>query len=166
MKMCTCCKRLVELEGFSPDVRTKDGRQSRCKPCQAETAKAHRMSNPEAHREAVRRSTEKHYLKKLARNTAYRASNPEKIRQWKRKDRFENKSRILSDNAKRRAIGRQYENTSEVRQMYALRDFYIAMSLGEPFHVDHIQPLSRGGAHTVENLQVIPAIDNLRKGAR
>lgn len=31
------------------------------------------------------------------------------------------------------------------------------------WHVDHIQPLSRGGSHSPENLQLIPAIENLRK---
>jgi 5-methylcytosine-specific restriction endonuclease McrA len=34
------------------------------------------------------------------------------------------------------------------------------------WHVDHIQPLSKGGAHSPENFQLIPAIDNLRKSNR
>ena len=38
------------------------------------------------------------------------------------------------------------------------------MSLGEKFHVDHIIPIAKGGLHIAENLQVISAKDNLRKG--
>ena len=92
-------------------------------------------------------------------------SHPEKIFEWKRKDRLVNKPRILADNARRRGWTRG-ETSPEVEQLYALRDFYRAMSLGEEFHVDHIQPLSKGGLHVFSNMQVIPAIDNLRKGAQ
>lgn len=107
---------------------------------------------------------QKHYAKKLARNQRYREENPEKVKAWKRKDRQVNKVRVLADNAKRRASISE-KLTPEVKQVYALRDFYQAMSLGEPFHVDHVIPVSKGGRHVHENLQVIPAIDNLRKGA-
>lgn len=31
------------------------------------------------------------------------------------------------------------------------------------FHVDHVVPLSRGGAHNQDNLQIIPAVVNLKK---
>ena len=53
-----------------------------------------------------------------------------------------------------------------INQIYALRDFYVAMSLGDNFHVDHIVPLAKGGLHCHTNLRVIPAIDNLRKGVK
>lgn len=112
----------------------------------------------------MRRSTEKHYAKKLARNTRYRLENPDKVSEWKRRDRQTNKARVLACNAMRRSQ-HDGENSPQVRQVYALRDYYRAMSLGEEFHVDHIVPLSKGGKHVFENLQVIPAIDNLRKGA-
>ena len=34
------------------------------------------------------------------------------------------------------------------------------------FHVDHIIPLSKGGLHHEDNLRIIPAITNLRKGSK
>jgi 5-methylcytosine-specific restriction endonuclease McrA len=126
--------------------------------------KAKRSENPQAHRDSVKRSTQKHYAKKLERNNAYRKLNPEKVSQWKKQDRITNKTRVLSDNAMRRSLIND-KTTSEIRQLYALRDFYKAMSLGDDFHVDHIIPLSKNGRHVIENLQIIPAIDNLRKGA-
>lgn len=163
MKICTVCKMDKPLFDFSPDKRRKSGVQSRCKPCYAQIMKERRAKDPEAHRNAVKKSTIKHYEKKLQRNNEYRKNNPHKVTQWKRKDRLVNKPRVLADNARRRGWTRG-ETSPEVEQLYALRDFYRAMSLGEEFHVDHIQPLSRGGLHVFSNMQVIPAIDNLRKG--
>ena len=164
MKTCTCCKETKELSEFSPDKRISSGFQSRCKKCFATIMRDRRRANPEAHRLSIKLSTAKHYEAKLARNRRYRLENPDKVYEWKAKDRQTNKARVLADNANRRALQR-VPLTPEVVQMYALRDFYRAMSLGEEFHVDHIIPLSKGGSHVYTNLQVIPAIDNLRKGA-
>ena len=163
MKVCTVCKCEKPLSMFSPDKRVKDGCQSRCKTCYAKIMSDRRAIDPQAHRDSIKRSTQKHYEKKLARNNTYRKNNPDKVSAWKAKDRKENKARVLADNAKRRALV-QGETTKDIVQIYALRDFYTAMSLGDAFHVDHIIPLSKGGQHIAENLQVIPAIDNLRKG--
>lgn len=165
MKTCTCCKIEKPFCDFSPDKRIKSGLQSRCKLCFAEIMRLKRIENPIAHRESVKRSTQKHYFKKLERNNKYRAENPLKVKQWKRKDRTENKARVLSDNAMRRSLLKG-ETSPQIKQLYALRDFYKAMSLGDDFHVDHIIPLSKNGLHVFENLQIIPAIDNLRKGAK
>lgn len=164
MKTCTCCNEAKELSEFSPDKRIALGFQSRCKQCYATIMRERRRANPEAHRLSIKLSVQRHYEAKLERNRRYRAENPDKVSEWKTGDRRRNKARVLADNASRRALQR-VPLTPEVVQMYALRDFYRAMSLGEEFHVDHIVPLSKGGAHVHTNLQVIPAIDNLRKGA-
>jgi len=37
---------------------------------------------------------------------------------------------------------------------------------GEEYHVDHIIPLAKGGLHHPDNLQVLPADLNLKKGAK
>ena len=164
MKQCTACKQLKPLIEYSPSKRGGFGVQAKCKPCYAELMKKRRLLNPKAHRDAVKKSTAKHYSKKIERNNIYRSSNPEKVATWKRKDREVNKFRILSDNAMRRTkiAG---EVSYEVKQFYALRDFYEAMSLGEKFHVDHIVPIAKGGLHIACNLQILEAKDNLRKGA-
>jgi 5-methylcytosine-specific restriction endonuclease McrA len=165
IKPCSVCNELKSGSMFSPDKRVPSGLSSRCKACNAADARNRRAQNPEKHRASVKKSTEKHYLKKLERNRQYRLNNPEKILDWKTKDRQRNKARILADNAGRRAK-LKINLTPEIKQMYAMRDFMQAMSLGDCFHVDHIVPLSKGGLHTANNLQVIPAICNLRKGSR
>jgi 5-methylcytosine-specific restriction endonuclease McrA len=121
--------------------------------------------NPEHFRRLVAESTKRNYNKKLQSNNLYRKNNPDKVSLWKKKDRIENKVRILADNAMRRTKLKT-PITSEIKQIYALRDFYKAMSLGDEFHVDHVIPVAKGGLHTIENLMIIPAICNLRKGAK
>lgn len=41
----------------------------------------------------------------------------------------------------------------------------ISRGSGVPHHVDHVKPLSSGGAHRTSNLRIIPAAANLKKGA-
>lgn len=147
MKTCSRCKQQKEITEFYTCSHAKSGYKCQCKECV---------------KDAVRRSSIKHSDKVLERNRKYRAANPDKVQKWKAKDRKVNKSRILADNAGRRAKLKS-KLTSEIKQIYALRDFYTSMSLGEVFHVDHKIPVSLGGLHEASNLQVIPAIDNLRK---
>jgi 5-methylcytosine-specific restriction endonuclease McrA len=164
MKQCSVCNQEKPLTEYSPDKRISSGVQSRCKVCYSKIMRERRLVNPKAHRNAVKKYTAKNYTKKLEYNNKYRIDNPDKVTLWKRKDRQVNKARVLADNAMRRTklISK---NTPEIKQMYALRDFYKAMSLGEIFHVDHIIPISKGGLHEISNLQIISAKDNLRKGA-
>ena len=42
----------------------------------------------------------------------------------------------------------------------------ISIISGVEYHVDHVHPLSKGGSHTLDNLQIMKAEDNLRKGAK
>jgi 5-methylcytosine-specific restriction endonuclease McrA len=164
-KQCTACKQIKLLTEYSPSKRGGLGVQAKCKPCYAEIMRARRLANPTAHRESVKKSTAKHYDKKLERNSAYRMANPDKVSAWKRNDRTLNKSRVHADNAMRRTkLSGQL--TPEIKQIYALRDFYKAMSLGENFHVDHIVPIAKGGLHISHNLQILEAKDNLRKGVK
>ena len=162
-KQCSKCKQTKPFAEFSPDKRVPSGCQSRCKVCMAENRRLRHAENPEHFRKLVSESVKRNYETKLQRNNKYRANNPDKVFSWKQKDRVVNKSRISADNAMRRTKLKT-TITPEIKQIYALRDFYCAMSLGDSFHVDHIKPLAKGGLHTSSNLMVIPAICNLRKG--
>lgn len=58
-------------------------------------------------------------------------------------------------------------NETEIKQIL---DFYaeaqrMTKTTGVQYHVDHIKPLSSGGQHHPDNLQVITATENLRKGS-
>ena len=165
MKVCKDCKNNKELSAFSPNKSCSQGTLNCCKSCTAQKRKEKYWADPEKYRAEARKFSQSNLEKMGEVNKKYREANPEKVKQWKANDRQRNKHRINADTANRRAKLRG-TLTPEIVQMYALRDFYIAMSLGESFHVDHIIPLAKGGLHTADNLQVIPAIDNLRKGKK
>jgi hypothetical protein len=164
-KECSKCKQTKPFAEFSPDKRVPSGCQSRCKMCMAENRRIKHSLNPKHFRKLVADSVKRNYKKTLERNNKYRDNNPEKVAVWKKKDRITNKVRVNADNAMRRAKITT-SITPEIKQIYALRDFYCSMSLGESFHVDHYIPLAKGGLHIAHNLRVIPAICNLRKGAK
>ena len=169
-KVCPMCKDTKPLGMFSPDARTRSGVQSRCKPCQANVNKIARAKNPEKHRAAVKASTQKHYVKKLQRNATYRLKNPQKVVVWKQQDRLTNRSRVLADNAYRRAATKQ--RTAAWANLAAIKSIYeeaqqVSMLVGDWYHVDHVIPLMGKdvcGLHVETNLQIIPAVENLRKG--
>lgn len=53
-----------------------------------------------------------------------------------------------------------------IDQIYALRDSFNQAAGRLIYHVDHIQPLSKGGLHHPDNLRVVTAAENMRKGAK
>ena len=89
-------------------------------------------------------------------NAAYRAANPEKMRCF--------------DHA-RRARKRNTEGqhtAADVQRIFAAQRGKCAhcrISIKAGYHVDHIQPISRGGANWPRNLQMLCAPCNLRKSA-
>lgn len=106
---------------------------------------------------------------------AWRQANADKCNAFSRKWRAENRSHMNRLKAKRRAEilqrtpGWLTEDDrwliNEIYELAALR----TKATNTPWHVDHIIPL-RGkkvsGLHVPANLQVIPAAENLKKGAR
>ncbi len=80
---------------------------------------------------------------------------------------FKHRAAELARNAKRRSwvCTDDMENTEAIDAIYEERD-HMSEFLDVPMHVDHITPVTRGGEHHENNLQIIPAATNLAKGAR
>lgn len=57
------------------------------------------------------------------------------------------------------------EEKVQIYEIYKKRN-ELTESTGIPHHVDHIIPLSKGGEHHPNNLQILTAEQNLKKGAR
>ena len=108
----------------------------------------------EAHKEYVRE-----YGKRWA------AANPEKVRahmnQWDRR----NHKKRLADNMKRHAA--KLMRTPRWADMKAIEDFY--KNCPDGYQVDHAVPqqgANVSGLHVLNNLQYLPAQENLSKGNR
>ena len=68
-------------------------------------------------------------------------------------------------------ISAQIKNLSEketvkIKNLYKEKDLLNSKAGFIKFHVDHIQPISRGGQHKFDNLRIITAYENLSKGSK
>lgn len=177
MKTCSKCKVSKPRKSFSKDCSRKDGLQASCRSCKKEYRKT---DNTEYYRQWANDNTEK----RREYNKQWKKANPEKVRNHNKKYRENNleKRRIstrVSSNkwkkanpgmcraytAKRRAA--KLERTPSWSNIEEIKAFYVACP--ESYQVDHIIPLQGetvSGLHVLNNLQYLPAKDNLSKGNR
>jgi 5-methylcytosine-specific restriction endonuclease McrA len=155
--------------------------------------KAYREANKEVRKAYDRAYREANKEKKKALNKAYRAANPEKIKALKKvyheanKEKAKayceaNKEKIsavkkayrkahkeehCAMQAKRRALKKQAilptTDFELIKNIYKQREA-ATKEHGEQYQVDHIIPLTIGGAHHQDNLRIITAKENNEKG--
>ena len=100
----------------------------------------------------------------------YREKNKEHIKTREAEWCKNNKDKVINQAKTRRA--KKLNATVEWRNQFLIDEMYDLARLrtkvtGIEWHVDHIIPLKHKlicGLHVEDNLQVIPAIENLRKG--
>jgi hypothetical protein len=183
------CQKHPLLEGLR---RVSGG----CVECVKLTLRANRAENKERTRLQAKKDAQKsksnpeNLAKKHMRDAQYRkankescraailawsANNLEKVKSYAKKTKINNKGRVNAHTVKRRLakINRTPawltpDDHWMIEQAYELAAMRTKM-FGFSWHVDHTLPLQGktiSGLHVPTNLQVIPAVDNIRKGNR
>lgn len=190
-KPCKTCGVPKPLDGFHKNRLTKDGRQSNCKECVSAYNALYRAANAEQLSEYNKRwrmeNAEEYNRKRkeqyaadpapaIERSKAYRQANPGRAldaqRRSKRAWRKKNPEKAQAENARRRARRKAAEGSysgDELRQMYDDQQglcAYCETPLFGTYDVDHMIPLSRGGANGWQNLAVACRRCNRQKHAK
>lgn len=131
-------------------------------------AKEYRLNNPEKSRASVAKWREANKDKiKL-----WNERNPESHKKAKKKWNSKNKDRVCLYSSNRRAKSKESDSTHTAQDIVDLysaqkgRCAYCKMKVGNKYHVDHIQPLSKGGGNGKDNLQICCPACNLKKHAK
>jgi hypothetical protein len=98
-------------------------------------------------------------------NAIWREQNKAIIKEKRKIYKRLNKNLVNANNAKRRA--QKLKAIPKWANLKIIKEFY--KHCPEGYHVDHIVPLQGKnvcGLHVIENLQYLPAKENLRKGNR
>ena len=154
-KICGHCHKTLPIINFGKRSRTPTGLRSTCKQCES-------MLSAQSQKEYRSRPEVKQHKK--AYDAAYTQQPEQKQRKkelnfiWKQNN--PGKAKAISDNDRHRR--RLLKKTSDL----STKDLaiwteeqpklcsYCGQSCSTNFHIDHIDPLSKGGTHTLDNLTI------------
>lgn len=138
------------------NANTSKWAKNNLKKC-AEKAKRWRNNNPDKAKEIDKRS---------------RLKNPEKYEFYRKRWQSNNKDRLLihwrNRNARKKNSEGKY-NLEDIKKLLEYQKYKCVncyKSVKKSYHVDHINPLSKGGTNWPENLQILCPTCNLRKNAK
>lgn len=192
-KACTRCGSWRPLDEFYPDKGKRDGRHSICKQCESERSRerwegikqdperlaaekarsrAYFEANRDKYRESAREWRKNNPEKWCAIITAWNRANPERAREIARRSYQltyrADSGPMLEKNARRRALKKAANvgvvNYTVLLELHGLGCYLCGGEISpDDLHMDHVVPLSRGGAHSMENIRPSHAACNLRK---
>lgn len=171
MKECSRCGETKSLSEFSPDAKGKLGRQSSCKLCRRIVCKNYIANNASKRKDTLIKYRSKAETKaKLSASFKMRNSDEEfknqrreSKRTWRKTASGKNSHKFHESNRRvcKLKATPSWANLEKIKEIY--------MNCPDGYHVDHIIPI-RGrdicGLHIPENLQYLPAIENVKKGNR
>ena len=167
-KTCIICKETKPLsEFYAYGYVTRQGKastryESRCRLCSQVRRRACVALNPELNKNQARAWREARPGKTALACREYRMTPHGKMQ--KAKAQRLRKARARSGQGDNAAIRAIYEEAIKIEKLVANCPLFDLPELGHKMHVDHRIPLARGGLHHEDNLQILPAGLNMRKG--
>ncbi len=175
MKKCSRCFDIKSEELFFKNKKSKDGLFVYCKKCCNERQNKYRSLNKEKrnklsldsyyrNKEGIRKKLNAKYI-----SCYNRVKTKESVAKSKRKWKDKNMHLVRASASLRRAIMLnacpKWAGLNKIKEIY--KEARKRRDLGENVHVDHIIPLVSKfvcGLHVHNNLQIISATENFKKG--
>lgn len=142
------------IHGHLSRRRVKD---RNCAKCEIAKIERFKLAHPEKFKAKKRATYERNRHKHLAQKRVYRQTNRAKVNALGKAYKVRKKNRIP------RWVNK--DCLWLIKEVYELAQIRTKQ-FGFPWHVDHIIPLQGelvSGLHVIENLQVIPGIENIKK---
>jgi 5-methylcytosine-specific restriction endonuclease McrA len=183
-KFCPTCKIFKPVSEFSKKADRGDGLRGQCKKCNCAATSRYAKENPERTKERwaayYERAAADLAAKSKARYDAERETLLPRLREHRRKNRpyflaierrwvAKNRDKIKTKNRNydARKLGASgshtVEDVAEIIKAQKSKCGYCRVKLGKSYHVDHIIALSKGGANSRSNLQILCGACNVRK---
>lgn len=170
LKKCAACKESKPLDSFGPSKSRPDGKNVYCRSCKREKDEAYYAKNREARIAAAATWSRENREASNAAKRKWSEQHPEAHRtarqRWK-----ENNPEVVNRILQRYRANRVFATIGYVPTLSELIDFYGPNCMHPncdrvDVEIDHVQPLSLGGAHSAENLQLLCRSHNAAKGNR
>lgn len=187
-RVCTACGVEKDASCFPKNSASPDGLYSRCRDCTRVAKAAYRARPDVVAREAERlrldylNNKEARLAKRkaryqakreetLAQNRSWREANLEKhralCRKWAKEHPVEMRAIVARRRARLAAAEGSY-SAEDVRYLWDEQDGFCMGCRGDlsvlGYHVDHVHPISKGGANSPDNLQLLCPRCNKQKG--
>lgn len=147
-----CCIECATIARERPENREKVNARSRKKYAENSEARAERLAYGKAYREANREK----FTQWMA---EWRAKNPEQARLHRRIAESKRRARKAGVSDGDDAIRAWVQSAKKIC-------YWCNTKCADEYHVDHYQPLSKGGEHRISNLVIACPTCNLRKNAK
>lgn len=169
---CSKCGLEKDQDMFGLYRAHSTGRRPDCRQCRAAVAKTWRTGHPEEHKARANEWRKAQPEKFNAIQRAYAERNREARRALCREHQKANRPADAARSAMQRAhqakARPQWASSAYIAIFYELAAMESERT-GTQVHVDHIYPLNSPlvcGLHVEDNLQLLFAVDNIRKGNR
>ena len=172
MQTCSVCKEEKSLDSFHKNKNRATGVGTTCKPCAIARTKKWGQDNPER----VLENSRKQYHKDIDKSRKNRAA---RVRKWYAANPEQGRAAAAKWKRDNRALATGYENARRSRKLeagtYRISNFEIKVLLAsacancgthDRISIDHIVPLSRGGRHSIGNLQPLCTSCNSSKNKK